>query len=55
MRPGFAKLPKEDEIYSTLINEHALLLSLCHVYAQDSLCLASQYTPPEPCRTLLGL
>ena len=52
---GFANMPHEDELYDTLLKEHALLLSICHVYAQDSLCLAAQYEPPAPCRELLGL
>ena len=51
---GFMALPTEDELYDTLNREHALLLSLCHVYAQDMLCLASQFEPPPLCRALLS-
>ena len=32
----------------------ALLISLCHTYAQDTACLASQYEPPAVCQELLA-
>lgn len=51
---GFARLPHEDELYATLLQEHALLLSVCHVYAQDSFCLSAQYDLPAPCKELLN-
>ena len=47
--------PTEDELYHALLGEPALVLSLCHVYAQDALCLSEQYEPPLACRQLLGL
>jgi hypothetical protein len=50
---GFANLPDEEEVFNTLRAEPALLVSLCHVYAQDTACLAAQYEPPPVCRSLL--
>ena len=45
-------LPDEHELYDALMGEHALLIQICYVYAQDSLCLAHEYELPEPCRAM---
>ena len=34
--------------------EHALLISLCHTYAQDMVCMSEHYAPPAVCRGLLS-
>ena len=49
----YAHLPTEDEITAAVREEHALLLSLCHVYAQDMVCMSEHYEPPAVCRALL--
>ena len=51
---GYSWLPTEDELHDALLAEPALLVSLCHIYAQDSLCLAAHYAPPTVCRELLA-
>ncbi len=48
-----ASLPDEHELLEALRAEPALLVTLCHVYAQDMLCLGAQYEPPEVCKELL--
>ena len=50
---GFEALPGEAELYQALEKEDALLLSLCSVYAQDALCLSTQYKVPQVCRAVL--
>ena len=50
-----AQLPSEGELEQTLRGDHALMLSLCQHYAQDSLCLAAQYDMPSPCAELFEL
>ena len=52
---GFSALPSEEELSHALSNEHALIMTLCHVYAQDSICLSELYEPPPMCRLLLGV
>ena len=52
---GFDALPEEDEMYNALMEEPALLLVLCQVYAQDSVCLSAQYEAPDVCQQVLGL
>ena len=52
---GFDALPEEDEMYNALMGEPALLLVLCQVYAQDSVCLSAQYEAPDVCQQVLGL
>ena len=47
-------LPDEEELYTMLMASPALLISLCHTYAQDTACLASQYEPPAVCQELLA-
>ena len=49
---GFEALPQSEELYVALQSEQALMLSLCQVYAQDSLCLSAQYELPPICREL---
>lgn len=52
---GFNALPEEGEMYTALMEEPALLLVLCQVYAQDSACLSAQYEAPNVCQQVLGL
>ena len=51
---GSRALPDEEELYTMLMASPALLISLCHTYAQDTACLASQYEPPAVCQELLA-
>merc|ERR1711998_206587 len=52
---GFHALPSENEMYTALMEEPGLLLMLCQVYAQDSVCLSALYEAPEVCQRVLGL
>ena len=50
----FARLPTEAEVEAVVREEHALLISLCHTYAQDMVCMSEHYAPPAVCRGLLS-